>query len=224
MIRLVLKRGHVLKARHIPGKRNVWADQLSRPTKILATGVSTDHKTGVRSPDRSVCDISEQQAPSVLLTATREHVVGHGCDVAFMGRDVGVRLPPDRLHIGGITQNAGVRVRDATSSTSLAQAVVVPPPSVNVGRRATLATNQTEVDEAAQHQLLPSEPRNAPASRVEVIEQSLQGAGFSRTVSTHRARRNRASTNVVYEAKWRVYNCWCLERTINSCSPTLNQV
>ena len=29
--------GHQLRARHIPGKRNVWADQLSRPSRILGT-------------------------------------------------------------------------------------------------------------------------------------------------------------------------------------------
>jgi len=37
LIRLILSRNHHLKARHIPGKRNVWADQLSRPTRVLST-------------------------------------------------------------------------------------------------------------------------------------------------------------------------------------------
>lgn len=37
LVRLILRRGHHLQARHIPGKRNVWADQLSRPSRILGT-------------------------------------------------------------------------------------------------------------------------------------------------------------------------------------------
>jgi len=37
VIRRVYRRNHILRARHIPGKRNVWADQLSRPTRILGT-------------------------------------------------------------------------------------------------------------------------------------------------------------------------------------------
>ena len=34
---LVRGNGHILRARHIPGKRNVLADQLSRPTRVLGT-------------------------------------------------------------------------------------------------------------------------------------------------------------------------------------------
>jgi hypothetical protein len=37
LFRHIQRRDHRLKARHIPGKRNVWADQLSRPTRILGT-------------------------------------------------------------------------------------------------------------------------------------------------------------------------------------------
>ena len=37
LCRLCWKNGHILRARHIPGKRNVWADQLSRPTLVLGT-------------------------------------------------------------------------------------------------------------------------------------------------------------------------------------------
>jgi hypothetical protein len=37
LCRLAWRNGHILRARHIPGKRNVWADQLSRPTKVLGT-------------------------------------------------------------------------------------------------------------------------------------------------------------------------------------------
>jgi len=44
LIRLAIVKGHFIKARHIPGKRNVWADQLSRPTKILGTEWSLCHR------------------------------------------------------------------------------------------------------------------------------------------------------------------------------------
>ena len=37
LFHLVRRNGHVMKARHIPGRRNVWADQLSRPTRVLGT-------------------------------------------------------------------------------------------------------------------------------------------------------------------------------------------
>ena len=37
LLRLVRRNGHQLRARHIPGKRNVWADQLSRPSRVLST-------------------------------------------------------------------------------------------------------------------------------------------------------------------------------------------
>ena len=37
LCRLAWRNGHTLRARHIPGKRNVLADQLSRPTRVLGT-------------------------------------------------------------------------------------------------------------------------------------------------------------------------------------------
>ena len=187
-------------------------------------GVQENRGVLFRAPNRSLRNISESQVSSVLLTAPREHFVGHGCDVASVGRDMGVRLSADRLHIGGAAQSSAVNVRDTASSSRVAKTGVVPPPSVPAGRRSTVSTMQAEVVEAAQHQLLPLEPGYAPATRVETIQRSFQTAGFSQQVSGHLARRNRASTNKVYEAKWRVFQRWCIGRALDPCSPTLNTV
>ena len=192
--------------------------------ELRSSGVPEDKGVRVRTPNRSVCNISKQQSSRVLCTATREHGAGHGCDVTFVGRPVGVRLPANRLHKGGTSQNATVKVRTTTSSSSMAKAAMVPPIAVPAGRRATLVAGQGQATEAARHDILPPEARNAPASRVEVIKRSYEEAGFPEQVSTHLARRNKQSTNTVYEAKWRVYSRWCLGRSFDPCSPTLNQV
>ena len=190
----------------------------------MSSGFPEDQGDLLRSSDRSVRHVSEQQGSSVLLTAPREHGAGHGCDVAFMGRPVGVRLPSHRLHSRGPPQNAEVQVRAPVGSSSMAEPVLVPSLAVSASRRASLAASQGQASEAARHELLPPEPGDAPASRVEAIKRSYQEAGFPAEVSEHLARRNKPSTNTVYEAKWRLYSRWSLGRSIDPCPPTLNQV
>ena len=190
----------------------------------LPSGVPEDQGGLLRPSDRSVRHVGEPQGSSVLLTAPREHGAGHGCDVTFVGRPVGVRLPANRLHTGGPLQGTEVQVRATPGSSSMAQAAMVSPVAVHAGRRATLVAGQGQAPEAARHDVLPPEPRNAPASRVEAVKRSFQEAGFSEEVSTHLSRRNKTSTNAVYEAKWRVYCRWCDGRSIDPCIPTLNQL
>ena len=190
----------------------------------MSSGVPEDQGGLLRPSDRLVRHLGEQQGSSVLLTAPREHSAGHGCDVTFVGRPVGVRLPANRLHSGGPLQGTEVQVRATPGSSGMAQAAMVSPATVHAGGRATLVAGQGQVAEAARHDILPPEPRDAPASRVEAVQRSFQEAGFSEEVSTHLSRRNRASTNAVYEAKWRVYSRWCVGRSFDPCSPTLNQV
>ena len=68
------------------------------------------------------------------------------------------------------------------------------------------------------------QPRHVPSSRLAIIREALRKKDFSARASTLISQARRRSTNIVYDAKWRVYHSWCVARQINPLNPSVERL
>ena len=59
-----------------------------------------------------------------------------------------------------------------------------------------------------------------PPSRLDAIRSTLTSLGFGRKVAKRVAQAGRSSTNIVYDAKWKLFADWCTSRHIDPLGPT----
>ena len=80
------------------------------------------------------------------------------------------------------------------------------------------AQSTIEADGVAQ------ETRSLPTSRVEVVESSLRGRGFSKRIAKLVSTAKRQSTEAVYQSHWRDWVGWATTRDFDPLSPTVNDL
>ena len=66
--------------------------------------------------------------------------------------------------------------------------------------------------------------RKLKTSRLEFIRRSIRDRKFSANVARHAAEARRSSTRRVYDAKWKVFSDWCLQREVHPFSATPSEV
>ena len=66
--------------------------------------------------------------------------------------------------------------------------------------------------------------RKLKTSGLEFIRRSIRDRKFSANVARHAAEARRSSTRRVYDAKWKVFSYWCLQREVHPFSATPSEV
>ena len=66
--------------------------------------------------------------------------------------------------------------------------------------------------------------RKLKTSRLEFIRRSIRDWKFSANVARHAAEARRSSTRRVYDAKWKVFSDWCMQREAHPFSATPSEV
>lgn len=190
----------------------------------LTSGVQ-GHMQGLWDAEhRPVRDVSQPQAARVLLSSSRERGLQHRRDVPQLGRHVRVCISSDRSPQGGATQDSTVEVHSAVSGTMLAKPAMVPLAPEPAGGEPQGSPVVPQTAQAARQGYFPRFRRGPQASRLEIIQQSYQQAGFPEDVSRHLSRKNRISSARTYQAKWRVFVRWCDGRRLDPVSASVKDV
>ena len=66
--------------------------------------------------------------------------------------------------------------------------------------------------------------RKLKTSHLEFIRRSIRDRKFSANVARHAAEARRSSTRRVYDAKWKVFSDWCLQREVHPFSATPSEI
>ena len=169
---------------------------------------------------RPVRHVHERSVGNICKSVSRPVSGGSGCPVnplGFSGNSICLSSLED-APVCSQKDQRGLHPAGSGNSTKLATPGLVSRPTTSVRVKRTVAS--------AHRQSVVSRPVGRPesasvvSSRMDAIGVSLNSHGYSNQVAETVASAGRASTSVVYDAKWRLYTDWCKSRQVNPVDPT----
>ena len=170
-----------LKAAHILGSLNTFADQLSQPTECQI------HKVVVKSlfldlgdaPDRPICIQGGQTDSSLLFLDSTLRCISNRCSVNLLGSNVCICEPSNLSYTRNSATYGAVSLAEYSHCTKMASHAVVPTPSkislsmsketIYVARTVTTAVNNDKS----------SKSRSIQSACLATIDRSFEEKGFS---------------------------------------------
>ena len=195
-----------LVAKHIPGRRNVLADSLSRGGAC-----------GIRRVDPQPLGLPRHLS-SLGITHRRPvcHKTKHSSShlhVPGLERDVGVCVPTTRLTSTDSSQDPVLALQNNLGRSVVASVTLVRSTSTTTSRLSSNTTTTTRPTHTGRD---PSQGSfRTKDTRVAFIRQALTLRGISEPVAERAARPQRDSTIAIYESKWRRFVDWCSGRKID---------
>ena len=136
----------------IMGSSNVTADALSRPNQVIWSEWTLHQEVVDQlvhkwpAVIRSICNLPDREAPSVLLTGLRSSGSGNGCSSPALGRSPSLCLSSDRHHKESSSQTEVFEELRVDSHRSvLASEGMVPGPSGTVVRRSITMSGRKDL-------------------------------------------------------------------------------
>ena len=177
------------------------------------------------SGDRSVCNLPDREAPSVLLTGLRSAGSGNECSSPALGRSPSLCLSSDRHHKESSCQTEVLEELRVDSHRSvLASEGMVPGPSGTIIRRSHHTVRSKRSTKTAPLPPLPSKSAYASADCMATIKRFARQAGFSSAVAGQLIFCRRLSTRLNYQARWGTYRKWCRDFGHRSSSPFIAKI
>ncbi len=205
---------------------NVRADALSRSNRIINTEWSLQIETlenlgNTRDTRRSVFKEHEQEATSVCITHGGSPSMGNECSDIQREPFIPICISPMGNDRGNIQENRNGPSRDDSNSSKMGHKTMAP---TNIG-----TTNSTINRTGKRQDLLIvilrsllSKPKNDKSTCVEIIRQSAEEQGFSKSVAGRIANNVRKSTMQIYIGKWNSFCKWIDEN--NKADPKLASI
>ena len=176
----------------------------------------------VASSDRSLCNLPDSEAPSLLLSGLRSAGGRDGCPSPALGRSPSLRLSSDRHHKESASQTEVIEeLRVDSHSSVLASEGLVPKSSGTIIRRSHHTVRSKRSSKTA-----PVPPKSAYASAdcMAALKRFAIQAGFSPAVAGQLIFSRRLSTRLNYQARWGTYRKWCKDFHHRSSSPSIAKI
>ncbi len=170
----------------------------------------------------SVCNLPEQSAAVVRLPSSGR--MGDRRNVLRVESGGRVRVSTVCSHSVGTTQSSAVGLQGHSHCTLLADEELV---HQSIGSAGGVSGGITvDAVPVVSTRRSDSSPRRAvpTPSRLEVIGDLIRKDGFSAEAAKAITQARRPSTSACYEAKWKLWCDWCMQRKIDFCKPSMGQV
>ena len=164
------------------------------------------------SKHRSVCDSSQQEVTNLCVSYPRRKGSGDRCNVNELERNARLCVSSVCSDSSSNQQDSPTSLQHSVDSSSLGRNVLVSghsSVSSSTGHSDFLA--QKSVDTIGS-EICQGKRRKLKTSRLEFIRRLIRDRKFSANVARHAAEARRSSTRRVYDAKWKVFSDWCLQR------------
>ena len=209
-----------LVAKHIPGRRNVLADSLSRGG-LVASGEWTLNPSVFlaicrlwgSSHRRPVRHKTKHLSSHLRVADTRRGGYGYRRHVPGLEGDVGVCIPTTRLTSTDSSQDPVLALQNNLGRPVVAGVTLVRSTATTTSRLSSNTTTTTRPTHTGRDP--PQGSFRTKDTRVAVIRQAVTLRGFSEPVAERAARPQRDSTIAIYESKWRRFVDWCSGRKID---------
>lgn len=177
-----------------------------------SSGVQED--TGLLPLDsgRSLCNMSQCQDECLCEPGSGRQRMGVGLSVNILGGSDRVRLSPHHSDSRGSEKDSVGRLYNSPSSSSVADAILVPHSPRSPRRRSPRASEIQETPETTSSGGLSQGFGVPKTSRVATIKQSLVERGFSAEVANRAAAHQRKSSLSLYESHFKAFIGWLSKR------------
>ena len=213
------------------GSSNVTADTLESPQSgdrvrmDPSPGGSRSAGPQMASSNRSLCNLPDSKASSVLLSSLRSAGSGDGCPSPILGRSPSLRLSSDRHHKESGSQTEVLEeLRVDSHSSVLASEGLVPRSSGTIIRRSRHTVRSKRSSKTAPLPPIPPKSAYASADCMATIKRFAIQAGFSPAVAGQLIFSRRLSTRLNYQARWGAYRKWCKDFRHRSSSPSIAKI
>ena len=179
----------------------------------------------VASYDRSLCNLLDSEASSLLLSSLRSTGGRDGCPSPTLGRSPSIRLSSDRHHKESSSQTEVIEeLRVDSHSSVLASEGLVSRPSGTVIRRSHHTVRSKRSAKTAPLPPVPPKSAYASADCMATLKRFAIQAGFSPAVAGQLIFSRRLSTCLNYQARWGTYRKWCKDFGHRSSSPSIAKI
>ena len=160
---------------------------------------------------RPVCDEGKQPATSVLHVGPGPHGLRSGCHDHQLGQDAGLRISPHRSNTQGPGETLEIQeLQDASSSSAMAQADVVPEAAVSHGSRADQPASDGGAHPTSGQDTDSTNDDSDPAPDcVDHFVRAYTADGLSEEAANLAAKARRPSTRATYNSRLKQYFSWC---------------
>ena len=175
--------------------------------------------------DRSVRNLLDSEASSLLLSSLRSTGGRDGCPSPALGRSPSIRLSSDRHHKESASQTEVIEeLRVDSHSSVLASEGLVSRPSGTFIRRSHHTVRSKRSAKTAPLPLVPPKSAYASADCMATLKRFAIQAGFSPAVARQLIFSRRLSTRLNYQARWGTYRKWCKDFHHRSSSPSIAKI
>ena len=179
----------------------------------------------VASDDRSVRNLLDSEASSLLLSSLRSTGGRDRCPSPALGRSPSMRLSSDRHHKESASQTEVIEeLRVDSHSSVLASEGLVSRPSGTIIRRSHHTVRSKRSSKTAPLPPVPPKSAYATADCMATLNRFAIQAGFSPAVAGQLIFSRRLSTRLNYQARWGTYRKWCKEFHHRSSSPSIAKI
>ena len=177
------------------------------------------------SDDRSVRNLLDSEASSLLLSSLRSTGGRDGCPSPALGRSPSIRLSSDRHHKESASQTEVIEeLRVDSHSSVLASEGLVSRPSGTIIRRSHHTVRSKRSSKTAPLPPVPPKSAYASADCMATLKRFAIQAGFSPAVAGQLIFSRRLSTHLNYQARWGTYRKWCKDFHHRSSSPSIAKI
>ena len=196
-----------------------------RVTVDPSPGGSRSAGPQVASDDRSVRNLLDSEASSLLLSSLRSTGGRDGCPSPALGRSPSIRLSSDRHHKESASQTEVIEeLRVDSHSSVLASEGLVSRPSGTIIRRFHHTVRSKRSSKTAPLPPVPPKSAYASADCMATLKRFAIQAGFSPAVAGQLIFSRRLSTRLNYQARWGTYRKWCKDFHHRSSSPSIAKI
>ena len=179
----------------------------------------------VASSNRSLCNLPDSKASSVLLSSLRSAGGGDGCPSPALGRPPSLCLSSDRHHKESASQTEVLEeLRVDSHSYVLASEGLVPRSSGTIIRHSRHTVKSKRSSKTAPLPPVPPKSAYASADCMATIKRFAIQAGFSPAVAGQLIFSRRLSMRLNYQARWGTYRKWCKDFHHRSSSPSIAKI
>ncbi|CAG2240448.1 unnamed protein product [Mytilus edulis] len=211
-------------------KKNIIADALSRGKMTIrltewALNMTKSEfvvPSARNTSNRSVCDFNEQEAASVLLSLAGRNSSVNRCTVNEMDKSICLCIPATDHSKQSITKNTERGLCNFTDSANVAETVVVQSTSQPVNRLSNTTACTTKSIKSKWN--FSSKSKCSKSCSLESVKRSYTAKGFSPKIASIISNARKQSTQTVYNARLKLFDSWCQERSINPSTATVPEI
>lgn len=175
------------------------------------------------TPSGSVCNTPEQEITVVHISCSGPRGICHRRLESELDGSLGVCISTVLSHSSMSEEDSERGMPSLSNSTTLGGTSVVSSSHVLAHSSTSTPTSEEGSVMSTCVQDVASHPPGVQTSRLAAMQQHMQASGISESVARRIYSAKRASTNNLYDYRWKSWLDWCFSREVDPFNPSVNK-